>query len=79
MLTLPNGNSSQLPSLIKDPFLKDHVSSVSIFWFPRTGWFANIEFTNGNTSGKQTTQKYEDINDLFVEIRTILDQIKNKG
>lgn len=80
---LPEFNKKELPSLITDPFLKDKIKGIWIYGTSdfnngKLLWYAWVEFTNGRTQGKQTTQKYEDFNDVLAELKTIFEIIKQK-
>lgn len=82
MKFLPGGNSnSEVPSIIKNPFLKHCVTRIWIdgnnTWQKKWLWKANVEFKNGNTSGSHKTKEYEDIDAMFAELKTTLEQLKN--
>ncbi len=74
---------SSLPSIIIDPFNKESISSIFIHYrkptrFSKNGWSASVEFTSGNTSGEQKTKQYDMFEDLISEIKSILEEVKNK-
>lgn len=59
-MNLLGNQNSNAPSLLKDPFLKDCITGISIYYttlFSKE-WSASISFKNGNTEGKFSTKKY---------------------
>ena len=74
-----DGNS-KLPSVIKDPFSKNKIKSISVtyqdFW-SNGKWEATgrVQFKNGNTEGEQ---KFEgtSFDDVVMQIKAMLDNFK---
>jgi hypothetical protein len=69
-------------SVIKDPFLKDCVTDISIRYstsFNRCEWSGNVEFKNGNTEGKQSIPRCATIEEAITNLKIILDTIKSKS
>jgi len=72
-----------LPSVIQDPFKKTKVKSISVyyresFWSSDKGkWEAsgNVEFSNGNTSGKQEF-KGETFDEVVMKIKAMLETLE---
>lgn len=76
MLSLNNPNK---PTLHVDPFKKDKVTSIYLHYTKRMFidefiWRGNIEFTNGNTSGKQTFEEKE-LPDILFKMQQFLDSL----
>lgn len=73
-----NGKSS-LPSLVKDPFLKDKVTDIDIHYScnysGKWSCWATVEFKNGNTSGKQRFDG-ETFDDVVLDIKRFLETLK---
>lgn len=68
-------------SVIKDPFLKDCLDEVSIYyrtWCGRKYWYAVVEFKNGNTKGEQKTPEVDTFEDVIYQLKTILNSIQQK-
>lgn len=66
-------------SVIKDPFKKDCVGNVWMYYrtdFGNCYWEGWVEFKNGNTDGKQTTPKCKTFEEVVASIRQILSSIE---
>ncbi len=79
--TLGTGNNSSLPAIIKDPFRKEAISSINLYWSSSDwsgGWNGSVTFTNGKTSGKQDLVGSESLDDIVAQIKAIMESIKDK-
>jgi hypothetical protein len=75
------GNENLL-GLIKEPFAFNHISGVSLFMIPpilgkKPFFRANIEFTNGSTSGSQTIDK-DNMDDCYLAMRAFIQQLSER-
>lgn len=76
MLNLNNPNK---PALHVDPFKKDKVDSISLYYsrliFSKEySWTGHISFKNGNTSGKQQFEE-KDLPDILFKMQQFLDSL----
>ena len=78
-LLLGNFNNNKSLSVIKDPFLKDKVTDITIrytSWSNKFYWYAKIQFKNGNTSGEQITPDCDTFEEVLAQIKIIEQSIK---
>ena len=66
-------------SVISDPFKKDKVDSINIFMFTRSNgsfyWAARVSFKNGNTLGEQKTNNCNTYEEVYIELKQILESL----
>lgn len=80
-LDLLNGVTGKEISVIQDPFLKDCVTDIAIYYrttFNDPSWSGYVEFRNGKTEGKQSIPKCATIEEALNHLKIILDTIKSK-
>ena len=70
-------------SVIKDPFRKDCITGVWMYFQPdiftnAPKWAGWVEFTNGNSIGKQETPKVESFDELIIAMKQIFESIQHK-
>lgn len=69
-------------SVIKDPFDKELIEGVQIIYmtnlFGKKYWFAIVEFKNGHTTGKQRTPDCDTFEEVYAQLKLILDSVRNK-
>jgi hypothetical protein len=78
MNLLGSFGKSTLPSIIKDPFSKQRVKSICVNYYEQYSgnWMAwgTVEFTNGNTSGKQKFGG-DSFDDVVGQIKTMIENL----
>lgn len=65
-------------SIIKDPFKKDCVGDIGIYYMSSCSvayWWAKVEFKNGNTKGEQRTPDCKTFEDVITHLKQILNTI----
>jgi len=81
-LNIPEDGENGL-SVIVDPFLSDSLESLSIYYrkSPFSGstyWYANVVFQNGKTKGEQKLGNCDTFEEIVIQVRQLLDELKNK-
>lgn len=71
-------------SVIVDPFLSDSLESLSINYRKNsfsgdTYWYANVVFQNGRTKGEQRLGNCETFEEIVIQVKHLLNEIKNKS
>lgn len=71
-------------SVIVDPFLSDSLESLSINYrkssFSKNPyWYANVVFQNGRTKGEQRLGECETFEEIVIQVKHLLNEIKNKS
>lgn len=77
-ITLLENVTGQEISVIKDPFKKDCVTEINLFFRTWTGkheWSGSIVFTNDKTTGKQDIPKCSTFEEAVAHMKTILKSI----
>ena len=78
MNLIGNKEQSRL-SIIQDPFKKDKVDGISIFMFSRNNgtfyWIAKVTFKNGNTIGEQKTSNCSSYEEVYTQLKQILESL----
>jgi hypothetical protein len=82
-INMPEGEENGL-SVIVDPFLSDSLESLSINYrknsfSKETYWYANVVFQNGRTKGEQRLGNCETFEEIVVQVKHLLNEIKNKS
>jgi hypothetical protein len=82
-INIPDEGENGL-SVIVDPFLSDSLESLSINYrknsFSKdTYWYANVVFQNGNTKGEQRLGNCETFEEIVIQVKHLLNEIKNKS
>jgi hypothetical protein len=82
-INIPEDGENGL-SVIVDPFLSDSLESLSINYrknsFSKdTYWYANVVFQNGRTKGEQRLGNCETFEDIVIQVKHLLNEIKNKS
>lgn len=72
--------NAHMPSVIKDPFNKDGVTSIRVVYSKGIfgkAWEARgtVEFENGNTTGEQTFRG-ADFDEVVLKIKAMLENLK---
>jgi len=66
-------------SVIKDPFKKDCVTEVNIFfrigWNGEHRWTGSVGFVNGNTAGRQDIPVSPTFEEAVANMKTILNSV----
>jgi len=67
-------------SIVQDPFKKDKVDSISIMmekviFSKEYYWYAMVRFKNGNTSGSQRTSDCKTYEQVYIELKQILESL----
>lgn len=76
---LGDGKPFDLPAIIKDPFRKDKITSIALYWYENNGkWRGYVEFKNGNTSGKQDLDYSDNLDGIVFQIKSIVESINSK-
>ena len=69
-------------SVIKDPFIQENIIGISIRYngdgFVKPYWYVIVEFKNGNTKGEQKSPYRDSMEDILIDLKQILDSVKNK-
>ena len=70
-------------SVIKDPFLESKIKGITIRYngdaiFSKPYWYVSIDFQNGYTKGKQSSPHRESMEEVLIDLKQILDSVKNK-
>ena len=71
-------------SVIKDPFIQEKIKGITIRYNGDTWlngkphWYLRVEFENGNTKGEQCSPNRESMEEVLVDLKQILDSVKNK-
>lgn len=66
------------PSVIKDPFNKNQITSILIKFngeYRQSYWYGVVEFRNGNTRGEQRTKDCSSYEELMIEMKAIYDSL----
>lgn len=71
-------------SVIVDPFLSDSLERLSINYSKssfsnKSYWYANVVFQNGNTKGEQRLGNCETFEEIVIQVKHLLNEIKNKS
>lgn len=71
-------------SVIVDPFISDSLESLSINYrkssfSKNTYWYANVVFQNGRTKGEQRLGECETFEEIVIQVKHLLNEIKNKS
>lgn len=79
-MNISSFGKEQLPSIIKDPFLKYKITKISVSYsknWTNDNFTARgcVEFENGNTKGEQKFTG-ETFDDVVLQIKAMLDNLK---
>jgi hypothetical protein len=71
-------------SVFKDPFNKAKIEEITIFYRKimfekKYGWYANISFKDGLTSGNQKTPDCDTWEELMIHMKQIYDSLEVKS
>lgn len=71
-------------SVIVDPFLTDSLEGLSINYtkssFSKDSyWYAIVRFQNGGTKGEQRLGNCETFEEIVIQVKHLLNELKNKG
>jgi hypothetical protein len=81
MIEIGTKNQGSLLSTLKDPFIKDSISGITIRYTTagrKPYWYALVEFKNGNTSGEQRLGECDTFEEIVLQVKLLLDELKNK-
>lgn len=71
-------------SVIKDPFLESKIEGITIRYVgdgifdTKPYWYVKVDFQNGNTKGEQKSTYRESMEEVLLDLKQILDSVKNK-
>ena len=82
-LNFKEETKNDVVSVIKDPFIQEKIKGIIIrynaTWFnQKPYWNVRVEFENGNTKGEQCSPHRESMEEVLVDLKQILDSVKNK-
>lgn len=81
MIEIGTTNQSSLLSKLKDPFIKESISGITIRYTTagrKPYWYALVEFKNGNTRGEQKLGECDTFEEIVLQVKLLLDELKNK-
>lgn len=79
LLSMFNKTDNDKISVISNPFTKESVSSISIYYRKWSGgnyWYSRVEFENGNTKGEQRTPECATFEEVIIHLKQVLESIK---
>lgn len=82
-INIPDEGENGL-SVIVDPFLSDSIESLSInfrknSFTNETYWYSNVVFQNGRTKGEQRLGNCETFEEIVIQVKQLLNELKNKS
>lgn len=82
-INIPEENENNRLSIIVDPFTQDSLESVSINYRKNPFsnecyWYSNVKFQNGKTIGEQRLGNCETFEEIVLQVKNLLNEIKSK-
>lgn len=82
-LNIPEENENNRLSIIVDPFTQDSLESVSINYRKNPFsnecyWYGVVKFKNGNTAGEQRLGNCQTFEEIVLQVKNLLNEIKSK-
>lgn len=82
-INMPEENENNGLSIIVDPFTQDSLESVSInykknLFSNKCYWYAYVKFQNGKTIGEQRLGDCETFEEIVLQVKNLLNEIKSK-
>lgn len=82
-INAPNEENNGL-SIIVDPFNQHSLEGISINYRKSSFtddcyWYSVVKFKNGNTNGEQRLGNCETFDEIVLQVKNLLDEIKRKN
>ena len=82
-LNYTESTKNNVVSVIKDPFLESKIKGITLRYngdaiFSKPYWYVSVDFENGYTKGEQSSPHRESMEEILIDLKQILDSVKNK-